>query len=1309
MPWSLIGTTSGTIHKLPQSMVFVGREDCDITIASRSVDKRHAVINYDSYTSSFTIKDIGSLNGTFVNETRIREQAYVNLTRGDRIRFGYDPIIYQFDQDNISEVNTTHQSKSVRPSNLYTRQASMEKDKVSDGKVMEEEDKTPIQDDSEDEEVSKIHSESLSDHESKTKYYRDILNSLKKDEMANGASQGGRTIQVISPARGSPLYGLPDWWGEKDQQNAESIRPRTGTFGKDDKDKEIKSPTSAKSPPLFRSPTSPLASSNTMTKHSTACNPVSPENATQDDAKITPPINHSVGFTIDFGNTKETTPKISLNDSLSTYMPSAVKTKINESVKIVEELKAERKQTEAVSPATKRRASKPVDLHLDLTRKKCSEVVSPTTEKVNAAFRTNSKKDLTEKSALPSLLNVPSSHTRRPRISKSSEDLGSDDDVALHIEDDHLSDTGTYTIESENPPEDLKKAREQICDVFGVDDDLLGGKDHLEKNTSGDDTDKDVDDMEDEDGLHHINQVNTKPSPVEPGTPTWVSQWASMASTNVRQVPSNAPDLVKTTTSSRESSSQVEMLAAFCITSVQIQDTDLELTKYPTFTRSPSDDSSPSPTSDGKYKFSKNKRMLPVVPGIDDDNELVDNQNGNFKHSENSPFQSPRNNGNLIGDIDKYGTYTKRGRKSRGSVLNDVENPEMSVEPERRPQVESKPTGHVWEKVNSSLDTECLLKDTEDYMKTLETRVRQKTFSTSPDNSEGLDASQSRLSQSCFDADESETSNVSNVEVERKVKQGRGRHQRSRSDFSNKDIMEEQKKDARKRRPSGPANSVTDSTSFKSSSIWSRLSTPYKHKVTTKDPETMSDTGEVSAFRRNSTRTASLPGSRRKSTSSVSQKEAKKKAQTPKLQRKNAPPLQQPRQTRSTMLRKSRFDDQDTSELSDVSPKSSISDLGPASYSKRPPISKSSTTNSKVKQVQSRVNCGQIRSSQGSKSARSDVSLGGQISQLAKTQLERERTRNQVHKQNPTTAKTNLQSKVNETKPTGTRWRRYESTGSETDKVDEYIKSVNSRKNKKVDVLKEDPRRRSSFGQRSQLEIEQRRYMETSIDDVASHNGTNDDHLSRGEGDGEAEETEEVAKDEKMLDEIFAENSTNVSSTCNRRTERKPLPPQVKPGKLYRPVSLEFDDKLTPRNTQAIISPDLVAKSRKTSKMEPFDNLLLASVSHLSQKLKTSSEDIEIKIRRANKMPSSNDHMHPTTAPLLKAGNQEIASILHNLRQVEKHLTEISKVIDSSRTSSPRVSGKAYKQGTHSKPRMTTRSISASAYVQDDDDDDMYF
>uniref|UniRef100_A0A667ZVI7 Centrosomal protein 170B n=1 Tax=Myripristis murdjan TaxID=586833 RepID=A0A667ZVI7_9TELE len=87
--WFLV-SSSGTRHRLPWEMIFVGREDCELMLQSRSVDKQHAVINYDPNTDEHMVKDLGSLNGTFVNDLRIPDQTYITLKVSDVIRFGYD-------------------------------------------------------------------------------------------------------------------------------------------------------------------------------------------------------------------------------------------------------------------------------------------------------------------------------------------------------------------------------------------------------------------------------------------------------------------------------------------------------------------------------------------------------------------------------------------------------------------------------------------------------------------------------------------------------------------------------------------------------------------------------------------------------------------------------------------------------------------------------------------------------------------------------------------------------------------------------------------------------------------------------------------------------------------------------------------------------------------------------------------------------------------------------------------------------------------------------------------------------------------
>uniref|UniRef100_G3WPV9 Centrosomal protein 170 n=1 Tax=Sarcophilus harrisii TaxID=9305 RepID=G3WPV9_SARHA len=60
--WFLV-SSGGTRHRLPREMIFVGRDDCELMLQSRSVDKQHAVVNYDASADEHLVKDLGSLNG----------------------------------------------------------------------------------------------------------------------------------------------------------------------------------------------------------------------------------------------------------------------------------------------------------------------------------------------------------------------------------------------------------------------------------------------------------------------------------------------------------------------------------------------------------------------------------------------------------------------------------------------------------------------------------------------------------------------------------------------------------------------------------------------------------------------------------------------------------------------------------------------------------------------------------------------------------------------------------------------------------------------------------------------------------------------------------------------------------------------------------------------------------------------------------------------------------------------------------------------------------------------------------------------
>ena len=74
-----------TKQELTEGQTLIGRQpDCAITISQPSVSGRHASIQGEG--GEFALEDVGSRNGTFVNEQRI--QGRVKLRHNDAIRFG---------------------------------------------------------------------------------------------------------------------------------------------------------------------------------------------------------------------------------------------------------------------------------------------------------------------------------------------------------------------------------------------------------------------------------------------------------------------------------------------------------------------------------------------------------------------------------------------------------------------------------------------------------------------------------------------------------------------------------------------------------------------------------------------------------------------------------------------------------------------------------------------------------------------------------------------------------------------------------------------------------------------------------------------------------------------------------------------------------------------------------------------------------------------------------------------------------------------------------------------------------------------
>ncbi|XP_049446412.1 centrosomal protein of 170 kDa protein B isoform X2 [Epinephelus fuscoguttatus] len=189
--WFLV-SSSGTRHRLPKEMIFVGREDCELMLQSRSVDKQHAVINYNPTTDEHLVKDLGSLNGTFVNDLRIPDQTYITLKLSDIIRFGYDSHVYVLEksQHKVPEEALKHEKYSSQ------LQISL---KASEKKKTELEDRTRAE-----------------------------------------KTASTKSTQEAPVCRPTPLYGQPSWWGEEDYGS--KVQTSTETHAEVQKDVPLVDP-----------------------------------------------------------------------------------------------------------------------------------------------------------------------------------------------------------------------------------------------------------------------------------------------------------------------------------------------------------------------------------------------------------------------------------------------------------------------------------------------------------------------------------------------------------------------------------------------------------------------------------------------------------------------------------------------------------------------------------------------------------------------------------------------------------------------------------------------------------------------------------------------------------------------------------------------------------------------------------------------------------------------------------------------------------------------------------------------------------
>ncbi|XP_019831645.2 centrosomal protein of 170 kDa isoform X9 [Bos indicus] len=591
--WFLV-SSGGTRHRLPREMIFVGRDDCELMLQSRSVDKQHAVINYDASTDEHLVKDLGSLNGTFVNDVRIPEQTYITLKLEDKLRFGYDTNLFTVvrGEMRVPEEALKHEKFTIQLQ-LSQKSSESELSKSACAKSID----------------SKV-------ADSAAEVQHKPTEALKSEE---------KVVDTSAMPRGTPLYGQPSWWGddEADEQRPfksngkpEEKNHETGTSGCSIDAKQVEEQSAAASeevlfpfcrePSYFEIPTKEFQQPSQITESTIH------EIPTKDT-----PSSHTTGaghasFTIEFDDS--TPGKVTIRDHVTKFTsdqrhkskksspgtqdlpgiqtgmmapenkvadwlaqnnpPQMVWERTEEDSKSIKSdvpvylkrLKGNKHddgtQSDSENAGAHRRCSKRATLEEHLRRhhseqKKLQKAQA--TEKHQDQAVTSSAhhrgghgvphgKLLKQKSEEPSV-SIPflqtallrSSGSLGHRPSQEMDKMLKNQATSAASEkdnDDDQSDKGTYTIELENPNSEEVEARKMIDKVFGVDDNQDYNRPII--NEKHKDLVKDwalssaAVVMEERKPLSTPGFHNSEEGTSSSGNKRWVSQWASLAANHTR-------------------------------------------------------------------------------------------------------------------------------------------------------------------------------------------------------------------------------------------------------------------------------------------------------------------------------------------------------------------------------------------------------------------------------------------------------------------------------------------------------------------------------------------------------------------------------------------------------------------------------------------------------------------------------------------------------------------------------------------------------------------------------------------------------
>nr|XP_019965000.1 PREDICTED: centrosomal protein of 170 kDa-like [Paralichthys olivaceus] len=547
--WFLV-SCGGTRHRLPREMIFVGRDDCELMLQSRSVDKQHAVINYEPNTDEHKVKDLGSLNGTFVNDVRIQEQIYVTLKTDDKLRFGYDTNLFTVVRGEM------HIPEEALKHEKFSSQLQLNQKRLPEGEASKSEVKPP-------EAAAAPVCEATT---------------VKPPEASRTEDKITGDVSVLH--RGTPLYGQPAWWGDEDADDQQPGRPEDKSSEQrrenpETDTKSISQTTSNQEPSYFEIPTKDTSSAGKLSGESPSREQEAGSSAAAE------PVHGHASFTIEFdpgasgkvtvkdrvakvGPETRPRPKRPVGEELSPLQTAMVAAEVKVADWLAQnELPLALKETVAEDDGESVKSDVPVHLrslkgskHEDGTQSDSENALgeqrraAALEERPWGLWGGAGMKIREGRANVPEGLFAEEDSPARRRKSSTSKVTGGfverrcgsaphqqNAREECHHHGDDYSDRGTYTIDLENGDQEEEEARKMIDKVFGVDQQeavcvsRLGSADQRERLTS-----QRSGGMGDR-GKPGRMEAEVLSEELVVGGPRWVSQWATLAASHIRTDP----------------------------------------------------------------------------------------------------------------------------------------------------------------------------------------------------------------------------------------------------------------------------------------------------------------------------------------------------------------------------------------------------------------------------------------------------------------------------------------------------------------------------------------------------------------------------------------------------------------------------------------------------------------------------------------------------------------------------------------------------------------------------------------------------